>query len=396
MIARVSVSSAPRSLMPGLNKETYRNVRELITSVKETNDAPGQGILWTSYVYDPLKQIREVKDANSNITTVDYDALGRRTLIDNPDTGATVYGYDSAGNLTQKITAKLADLSLAINYDYDFNRLSTITYPQNTANNVTYLYGAANERGNGKYQVGRIKHVTHGGGTDEREYGLLGEVVNETRTPNTKQPLTPYTTRYEFDTFGRLLELTFPDGERLVHTYDSGGNITHIEGFKQGSSMVYLEKLHYDRFEQRSYIKYGNGIETRYAYDAHTRRLCRLDTGSSVDVEKCTQGLPDQPGPGVKDALTALVTSPSTPATQFQALHYAYDKVGNILGTANAVRTPRGGDFGGPVVQTYDYDQLYRLTGAEGASPPASRTRPIPYPWPMTAFIILRIKPSAT
>ena len=37
------------------------------------------------------------------------------------------------------------------------------------------------------------------------------------------------------------------------------------------------------------------------------------------------------------------------------------------------MRTPRGGDFGGPVVQTYDYDQLYRLTGAEGRFTPGKQ-----------------------
>ena len=351
-------------------KETYRNVRELITSVKEINNTPGQAALWTSYTYDAVKQIRQIKDAGENLTTVDYDTLGRRTLIDNPDTGATVYRYDPAGNLSQKITANLDKLGMAINYGYDFNRLSTIVYPQNPGNNVSYVYGAAGDKGNGLHQVGLLKHITHGGGTDEREYGQLGEVVSETRTPNTQQPLTPYTTKYEFDTFGRLLNLTFPDGEKLVHTYDSGGNITHIEGFKQGSNMVYLDQLHYDRFEQRSYIKYGNGVESRYAYDANTRRLCRLDSGASVNAANSCTTLPDQPGTGLQQALTGIGAAP---ATQFQSLHYAYDKVGNILGTANAVTTPKGGDFGGPVIQTYNYDNLYRLTGAEGTFTPGKQ-----------------------
>ena len=73
----------------GIEKRTYRNLRELITSVWETNKKGGQDTLWTSYAYDPLKQIVEVKDDRNNLTRVAYDNLGRRTVIDNPDTGRT-------------------------------------------------------------------------------------------------------------------------------------------------------------------------------------------------------------------------------------------------------------------------------------------------------------------
>ena len=45
--------------------------------------------MWTSYVYDALKQIVQVVDDKQNITTVSYDNFGRRTVINNPDTGRT-------------------------------------------------------------------------------------------------------------------------------------------------------------------------------------------------------------------------------------------------------------------------------------------------------------------
>ncbi|HZE18012.1 MAG TPA: hypothetical protein VE197_21240, partial [Mycobacterium sp.] len=88
----------------GHSKFSYRNVRELITAVKEFNKGD---TLWTSYAYDPLKQIVDVKDVKGKHTTVEYDELGRRTSIDNRDTGKTVMVYDSASNVVQKITANL-------------------------------------------------------------------------------------------------------------------------------------------------------------------------------------------------------------------------------------------------------------------------------------------------
>jgi len=43
----------------GAVRHTFRDVRELITSVKEKTAA---GDIWTSYAYDPLKQITQVVD----------------------------------------------------------------------------------------------------------------------------------------------------------------------------------------------------------------------------------------------------------------------------------------------------------------------------------------------
>jgi YD repeat-containing protein len=45
-----------------------------------------------------------------------------------------------------------------------------------------------------------------------------------------------YETRFNFETFGRLLRSTYPDGEIVTNTYDSGGNLTHAEGVKAGSA----------------------------------------------------------------------------------------------------------------------------------------------------------------
>jgi len=82
----------------GIAKESYRNVRELITAIKEFNNG-GAEVIWTSYKYDPLKQITSVLDDKNNKTNVEYDNLGRRTVIDNPDAGKVETLYDLASNV---------------------------------------------------------------------------------------------------------------------------------------------------------------------------------------------------------------------------------------------------------------------------------------------------------
>jgi RHS repeat-associated protein len=332
--------------LAGAVKRTYRDVRELITSVKEFNNGGAQ-TLWTSYVYDALKQITQVVDDKQNTTTVAYDNLGRRTVINNPDTGRTETQYDLASNVTKKITANLQAQAKSIAYNYDFNRLTSISQPNFLGNAVTYTYGTAAAAGDANGNVaGRITRITSQMGTEERKYGRLGETVYEKKTVATFTGPTPrvYETRYLFETFGRLLRITYPDLEVVTNEYDSGGNLTSAAGVKavaasgQNHRYHYLQKLHYDKFEQRALVEQGNGVKTAYTYNDQTRRLSNLNA--------VRQG-----------------------NTIFQNLSYSYDKVGNILGLKNDVALPQANDYGGPSLQRFTYDDLYRLTKAQGVFP---------------------------
>ena len=249
--------------------------------------------------------------------------------------------YDLASNVTAKITANLRSQSKSMSYSYDFNRLSAITYPNFPGNNVTYTYGAPGAAFN---TAGRITKITSQMGTEERQYGKLGETVYEKKTVTTfTDALHPsvFETRFLFETFGRLLRLTYPDGEVLTNFYDSGGNLASTEGVKrvdstgQNHRYEYLHNLFYDKFEQRVFVVQGNGVKTAYSYDASTRRL-------------------------------AALTATRQGNTLFQNLAYSYDKVGNILGLANNVAVPPPNVYGGPTSQSFAYDDLYRLTHAEG------------------------------
>jgi len=63
------------------------------------------------------------------------------------------------------------------------------------------------------------------------------------------------------------MQLTLPDSEMVTYVYDAGGNLKSFAGDKQGVHTNYPDTLYYDKFEQRSYLKLGNGVETTYSYD---------------------------------------------------------------------------------------------------------------------------------
>jgi RHS repeat-associated protein len=322
----------------GRQKHTYRDVRTLITTVQEFNQG---STVWTSYAYDPLRQIVQVVDDKGNVTRAAYDHFGRRTVIDSPDSGRTETVYDLASNPVARITATLRAQGRQITLDHDHTRLVAVNYPNHPANNLRYEYGPSGAP-NGR--AGRIAKVSSQMGSEERDYGPLGEVVKEVKTITTfTTPNAPetYTTLYRYDTWNRLLGLTYPDGEALTYAYDSGGLLKAIQGVKKGTSYAYLDRLEYDKFEQRAFMQQGNGVRTQYSYDPQSRRLANLQSGKGAA------------GGGSGIAL--------------QNLQYGYDPVGNIVSLANAIAVPPPNQMGGPTEQRFGYDDLYRLTSAQGS-----------------------------
>ena len=324
----------------GKVKRAYVDFQQRITALREANPAGGQAVIWTSYRYDPLGKVTAVVDDHGSTTTAAYDLSGRRTTMVSPDAGRTDLVYDPAGNLVKKITDKLA-AGQAIEYDFDFTRIKAIRYPVFTANNVTYTYGAPGAADNG---ANRITAMTDGAGTVTRKYGPLGEIVSETRTVTGQGNKTvAFTTQYRYDTWDRMLSMTYPDGEVLTYHYDSGGQVDSAAGTKDGFTYTYLQRLQYDKFGQRVLLDTGNGTHTEYTYDSQNRRLANLKANLS-------QGY------------------------VFQNLNYSYDAVGNVTSIKNDTVAPDGPDVGmqvgGPSIQNFRYDDLYQLVHADGSYQP--------------------------
>jgi RHS repeat-associated protein len=315
----------------GNQEKSYRDTRNVLTAIERFLD--GQSV-WTSYVFDPMRDLILIVDDQGNQMHIEYDRLGRRTAVDSPDAGRTEMVYDLASNLTAKITANLRAEGKQISYSYEFNRLISISYPNFPENDVNYTYGAPGAPQNG---AGRIILVTDQSGSEQRFYGKLGEVVRETKTvaADTGPKGQVYTTSYEYDSFGRLQQITYPDGEVLTYDYDSGGMLRKAVGEKLGFTYPYINRIEYDKFEEQVFVETGNGVRSSYTYRPDNRLLENLQTGL-------------------------------TGASPFQNLTYTHDEVGNIISLANDVAAPPPPIYGGPTLQTYTYDDLYRLTAATG------------------------------
>ncbi|HYS09616.1 MAG TPA: SpvB/TcaC N-terminal domain-containing protein [Myxococcales bacterium] len=292
------------------------------------------------YVYDPLGQLTASIDAAGNATTMAYDLGGRTTAVATPDSGLTEFAYDPAGNMISKVDPNLRAAGRAVSYVYQFNRLTRIVRP--ISGDITFEYGPPGAPENA---ASRVTRIVDEAGSETRGYGRLGELV---RTKRTLIALTPgdrsrsFETRSILDSFGRLLQLVYPDGETVSYGYDGGGLLSSAVSQRPATqhtppeTEVYLASLRYDEFGARVALQPGNGVVTNFGYDPLTRRLSSLQT--------------------------------VTPQGRvLQALTYAYDRVGNLRSEVNA-RPPSTNKSSGPVSYNFQYDALDRLVEATGVA----------------------------
>ena len=123
-----------------------------------------------------------------------------------------------------------------------------------------------------------------------------------------------YVTQWKYDSHNRLLEMIYPDEEKVTYSYNLGGQVDHVRGYK-AYGYDYVNKIGYDKFVQRSYLKYCNGAETFYSYDPTRRRLQNLVV--------------------------------NTKAGTIMDNAYSYDAVSNVLGIKNNAPLPQSGKAGG-------------------------------------------------
>jgi len=158
-------------------------------------------------------------------------------------------------------------------------------------------------------------------------------------------PKGPYTTSFSYDSFGRLLSMTYPDGEVLTYGYDAGGQLSSLSGTLRSVRYDYLLHQGYDELGDTVRTVYGNGVETRRAYDPKSRFLG-----------------------GIRTTLAA--------GREIQDLRYGRDLVGSLQTIDNDVPLPRPSEMGGPTHQSFRHDDLYQLVAAQGSyrSPPNKET----------------------
>ncbi|HEX2698253.1 MAG TPA: hypothetical protein VHM28_11135, partial [Anaerolineales bacterium] len=311
----------------------------------------------TRYTYDAADRLTTTTDAQSNVTHLSYDLLGRKTLMQDPDMGQWSYTYDAI-NLTQQTDAN----GNILQFRYDaLNRLQykdDIT--SGTINLLTNIYGntaTADDPGttpdeSAANNVGMRTNMSDRSGATAWTYSNYGRKVEENKTIGS---VTAKSTT-ESDWLGRVLRITYPDtatptsaGEVVTYHYDALGRAKDFSSDQSGT----LAELAYNALSQINSVYLG-GMQANHAiavtnqYDAQTNRLKEHSATSSSGTLMDFSYLYDQSGNITRitdsklnetqtyqyDFLNRLtsaqsVTSGATPTVQYNQ-GYEYDQVGNI------------------------------------------------------------------
>ena len=86
--------------------------------------------------------------------------------------------------------------------------------------------------------------------------------------------------KYKYDSWNRIQKMTYPDGEVVSYAYNKGGMLKSMTGEKNGVPYWYIYNIHYNEFELKEAVEYGNGTRAFYEYDT-LQRLHHLRSESA-------------------------------------------------------------------------------------------------------------------
>jgi len=315
--------------------QKFFNSKSAVVATKTLNGLIVLDEITTQFEYDLLGQMTKTTNPLGLETTYAYDWFGRAYTENHPDRGVTSSNFDKAGNVIQITTA-----NATVNMTYDYNRLKTKSYPSTpSVNNVTYTYGAA---GDGKNGAGRVTSVLQGNNVVQEfyKYDELGQVSSENKT--IAIPLVgemKFVTTYNYDSWGRIKNMAYPDGENVRYTYaQAGGELESVSSFDlatQTSLLDYVSHIGYDGYGNQQYLRYGNEVVTEKDYSPFNRAMNLVEITSPHST-------------GTPDLLNKTIT---------------YQNNGNIKEIENTAPSFGQGwnNLGGTYKNTYTYDYANRL-----------------------------------
>jgi YD repeat-containing protein len=309
----------------------------------------------TTRVFDTTRDLETSRTESSNslprtTTTTWHPTFRLPATIAEPvringvnGTKTTSFGYDSVGNLTQRVVTTPSG-TRTWTWTYNANgqvltatdpmgRTTTNTYYPNTeAQNLSF----PNSRGmlatstNPLGQVASVQgYNAHGQPTQIADSnGLVTELAYDTRTRLVTRTVQGEVTRYQYNNNGQLARVTMPDSSYVDYSYDAAQRLYRIQDGLGNYFQYTLDNA---------------GNRTREDVYDKTGALARSRTRLYDDLSRVIQDIGG--------------ASPATQVTQ-----YAYDASGNKYAESD----PNG------IATYYNYDGLERLTQITNALTPTN------------------------
>ena len=302
--------------------------------------------------YDAFDNLIKTKDALNNTTTLIFDLRGRKTQLNDPDSGQWQYDYNALGELVwhqnPKQRAAVPIQQTAMVYDVlgrmtsrsEFEYITTWTYDK-------YANLSACTKG-----IGKLCEVSTTNGVNRKlVYDTLGRPINA-RTTVTSGPSFASAVSYDAAT-GRPVSQTYPTGLKVNSTYTTKGFLEKLTlataatvnplpatagGTPGASASIPVNTVLWQAKVVNAWGKlesstFHGAINSRAVYEAASGRVSGLTAG---------------------------------PTTTNTVLNYSYswDSLSNLASRSDAI-----GDGSGAVTESFVHDALNRLTQYDVSSP---------------------------
>lgn len=274
-----------------------------------TENSAGES--WVLHDYNPVGDLLSTTDATGCATEYVRDLLGRTVRKKPCNAGPTDYLLDPAGLLVAKITPNLRALNpeepLRVDYTYELDRLVRIDYPKNFQNRVELTYGEPDAP---YHRAGRIWLTKDASGGQELFFDANGNPTKTIRTLLINEAsVRTYVSEASYDSWGRITEMIYPDGERVTYEYGADGYPVRLYGERDGVEYRYVDRVTYDGYGEMTGLTFGNGVEQTYRFDPLSRRFSGLRIGEHLvmDYELDEIGSPvviEQSGPAATSRQT--------------------------------------------------------------------------------------------
>ncbi|MEW8622631.1 MAG: putative Ig domain-containing protein, partial [Candidatus Thiodiazotropha endolucinida] len=342
---------------------------------------------YTETRYTEQGWVSQAWDENRNLTEYEYDRAGRRTAVirylDDGTAQRHEFSYYRNGELHTETDANQRTTTYVLN---ELDQRIRTEYPNNTSSEQRFDAMGA--------RIGMIDQNAIAASYGYDPQGRLERVTPEVTIDGTPVPDTGYsydeqgnklsqtdangrTTTWAYDSFGRVIRRTLPEGMRETFVYDDSARTQSHTDFNGDITLTRYDVM--GRISTIDYQKDGTRIDytywpndqvrtvtdpqgtTEYSYDNRDRLASRINPdGSRIDyaydnagnrtqvsVSDASGATLSQTGYGY-DALDRLTSVTDAGGTT----QYTYDDVGNL----DTVTYPNG------MVTDYDYNSVSQLT----------------------------------
>ncbi|MDM3872664.1 SpvB/TcaC N-terminal domain-containing protein, partial [Porticoccus sp. W117] len=324
----------------GRRKVETKNALGEVVSVTDNELGSAVETSSVTYAYDAQGNMTTMTDSANNVSTIQYDLLGRKTSMDDPDKGDWTYHYNVYGELTSQTDAN--------------GQTSTLTYDV-----LGRLVHRVDRRANNSVESDTL--WTYNNGTSGLGLGLLNNVQQDNDDNGTND----YVKTVTYDSFGRVThtatalgaggsdgsyieQVTYDQFGRTFQTFDAATNPTGATGYQGTQS-------HYNPYGYMDWV--GDAINDSSGQPLTTyRTITAMDARGNVTHEtrgdnvNITRVYDPQTG-----RIDTIDASHHITGAEVQDLEYQWDTIGNLQW-----RDEKSGNKN--LRENFLYDGLNRLT----------------------------------